>query len=153
MTTTTTHDFAANASNLAEPRPALSGMGRRAGAVLAGLVVIFAITTATDVALHLTHVFPPMGERMSDGLFLLATAYRIVYGVLGCYVAARLAPARPMAHAITLGGIGFVLSTIGAACMWDAGPSWYSLAVIAIALPCAWLGGALRQRQLARARA
>jgi hypothetical protein len=28
--------------------------------------------------------------------------------------------------------------------MWDAGPAWYSLAVIAIAMPCAWAGGKLR---------
>jgi hypothetical protein len=153
MTTTTTHDLGANISDLAHVRPARRRLGRSTGAVLAGLVVIFAVTTAIDVALHLTHVFPPLGERMADGLFLLATAYRILIGVLGCHVAARLAPARPMAHALVLGGIGVVLSTIGAACMWDAGPSWYSLAVIAISLPCAWLGGALRQRQLERARA
>jgi hypothetical protein len=145
---TTSHDFSANLSSLAEQQPSGRRKARGAGAVLAGLVVIFAVTTATDVALHLTNVFPPLGERMSDGLFLLATAYRVVYGVLGCYVAARLAPVRPLAHAMALGAIGFVLSSIGAFCMWDAGPSWYSLAVIAIALPCAWLGGVLRLRQL-----
>jgi hypothetical protein len=148
---TSTHDFGSNLSTVTGQQPSRRRMARRAGAVLAGLVVIFAVTTATDVALHLTNVFPPMGERMSDGLFLLAMAYRIVYGVLGCYVAARLAPARPLAHALALGAIGLVLSSIGAACMWDAGPSWYSLAVIAIALPCAWLGGMLRVRQLGRA--
>jgi hypothetical protein len=27
--------------------------------------------------------------------------------------------------------------------MWEAGPAWYSLAVIGIALPCAWVGGKL----------
>jgi uncharacterized membrane protein HdeD (DUF308 family) len=144
----TTPDLSANLSHLERPTPRRTARG--AGAVLAGLVVIFAVTTASDVALHLTGVFPPLGERMSDGLFLLATAYRVAYGVLGCYVAARLAPARPLAHALTLGAIGVVLSTIGAACMWDAGPSWYSLAVIAIALPCAWVGGMLRARQLGR---
>ncbi len=117
---------------------------RRIGAVLAGLIAIFVLSTATDMALHATGVFPPWSERMSDALFLLALAYRIVYGVAGCYVTARLAPDRPMQHALALGAVGVVFSTAGAVAMWDAGPAWYSLAVIAIAMPCAWVGGKLR---------
>jgi hypothetical protein len=122
---------------------------RRIGAVLAGLILIVVLSTATDMVLHATGVFPPVGQPMSDALFLLALAYRIVYGVAGCYVAARLAPDRPMQHALALGVIGLVLSTVGAIAMWDAGPAWYSLAVIAIVLPCAWAGGRLRIMQLA----
>lgn len=122
-------------------------MLRSIGAVLAGLVAIFVLTTAVDVALHAAGVFPPWEQRMSDGLFVLALAYRIVFGVVGCYIAARLAPARPMLHAIVLGAVGVVLSTVGAIVMWNAGPAWYSLAVIAIALPCAWAGGQLYLRR------
>jgi hypothetical protein len=116
---------------------------RSIGAVLAGLVAIFVLSTATDVALHAAGVFPPWGVRMGDSLFLLALSYRIVYGVAGCYVSARLAPDRPMLHALALGAVGVVLSTAGAVAMWDAGPAWYSLGVIAIAIPCAWAGGKL----------
>jgi hypothetical protein len=121
---------------------------RRVGAVLAGLLAIFIVTTATDVALHATGVFPPLGQRMADALFLLATAYRIVYGVAGSYLTARLAPDRPVQHALALGLIGVALSTAGAVVMWSAGPPWYSLSIIAIALPCAWAGGTLRATQL-----
>ena len=116
---------------------------RRLGAVLAGLVAIFILSIATDMAMHASGVFPPVGQPMSGALFLLALTYRIVYGVAGCYVAARLAPDRPMQHALALGAVGLVLSTAGAVAMWDAGPAWYSLAVIAIAMPCAWAGGKL----------
>jgi hypothetical protein len=48
------------------------------GAVLAGLLFIFIVTTIVDVVLHATGVFPPWGQPMSDALFGLATAYRIV---------------------------------------------------------------------------
>ena len=116
---------------------------RHVGAVLAGLLAIFAITTVTDIVLHATGIFPPWGQPMSTALFLVALAYRIVYGVLGCYIAARLAPDRPMRHAMALGVVGVILSTAGAVAMWQAGPAWYSLAVIAISLPCAWVGGKL----------
>ena len=129
---------------------------RRIGAVLAGFLAIFILSIATDVALHATGVFPPWGQPMSDALFLLATAYRIVFGVAACYIAARLAPDRPMQHALALGVVGFAVSILGAVATWDRGPAfgshWYPVAIIAITMPCAWAGGRLRVMQL-RARA
>jgi multisubunit Na+/H+ antiporter MnhB subunit len=120
---------------------------RSVGAVLAGLIAIVIISIATDSAMHATGVFPPFGEPMSDALFLLATAYRIVYSVAGCYIAARLAPDRPMRHALALGVVGVVVSSAGAVATWNLGPAfgphWYPLALIALAMPCAWLGGKL----------
>ena len=125
---------------------------RRIGAVLAGFLAIFILSTATDVALHATGVFPPWGQPMRDALFLLATAYRIVFGVAGCYIAARLAPDRPMQHALALGVVGFAVSILGAVATWDRGPAfgphWYPVAIIAITMPCAWAGGRLRVMQL-----
>jgi hypothetical protein len=121
---------------------------RRIGAVAAGLVAIFAVTTATDVVMHLAGVFPPMdAPAMSGPLFLLAFAYRLVFDVGGCYLTARLAPDRPMRHALALGAVGLVLSIGGAVVMWDAGPGWYPIALAASALPSAWLGGRLRERR------
>ena len=121
---------------------------RRAGAVFAGLLTIVILSTATDAVLHAAGVYPPYPQRMADALFLLATAYRIVFAIAAGYVAARLAPDQPMRHALVLGAIGVVLSTAGAAAMWELGPGWYSLAIIAIALPCSWAGARLRAAQL-----
>ena len=78
------------------------------GAVLAGFVAVFVLSLGTDVVLHATGVFPPWDQRMSDGLFLLATAYRTVYCIAGSYIAARLAPNRPMEHALVLGVLGLL---------------------------------------------
>ena len=116
---------------------------RSIGAVVAGFLTIVVLSTVTDVVLHASGVFPPLGQRMSDALFILALAYRIIYGVAGCYITARLAPDRPMLHSLVLGAVGVVVSIVGAVVMWEAGPAWYSLAVIAISLPCAWAGGKL----------
>ena len=121
--------------------------GRRAGAVVAGLLVIIVVTTATDVVLHATGVFPPWDQRVPDPLLVLATAYRIVFGVAGGYLTARLAPDKPMAHAVALGIVGIVLSTAGAVATWNAGPQfepkWYPLVLIVTALPSTWVGGRL----------
>jgi hypothetical protein len=129
---------------------------RSIGAVLAGLLAVFILSLGTDGVLHATGVYPPWLQPMSGALFMLATAYRLVYGVLGGYLAARLAPARPMRHALVLGVVGLALSITGAAATWNAGPElgprWYPLALVATALPCAWVGGKLCEMQL-RARA
>ena len=125
---------------------------RRVGAVLAGLVVIVVLSVGTDSLMHASGVFPPYGQPMADLLFALATVYRIVYGIAGSYVAARLAPDRPMRPALALGAIGVVISTAGAVATWgrgpEFGPAWYALAIIAISIPCAWVGGWLYTRRL-----
>ena len=120
---------------------------RSVGAVLAGLVFIFVSSLLTDVAMHATGIFPPWFEPMSNPLWFLAIGYRIVYGIIGCYIAARLAPERPMLHAWILGGIGVLLSLAGVAAVWDKGPEygpkWYAVAIVLISIPCAWIGGKL----------
>ncbi|MGH7549116.1 MAG: hypothetical protein ACREMM_13245 [Gemmatimonadales bacterium] len=123
---------------------------RRIGAVLAGVLVVVIPSVGTDAVLHATGVYPPSGQPMDDALFLLATAYRLVYGVAGGYIAARLAPDRPVSHALALGVVGLVLSTAGALATWNRGPEfgpkWYPLALIVTAIPCAWAGGKLREK-------
>ena len=125
---------------------------RSIGAVFAGFLAVVVLSIGTDMALHATGVFPPWSQRMSDALFLLATAYRTLYAVAGSYITARLAPHRPMKHALVGGVVGLVLSTVGAVATWDRGPDfgphWYPLALIATAMPCAWAGGRLRAMQL-----
>jgi 4-amino-4-deoxy-L-arabinose transferase-like glycosyltransferase len=116
-------------------------------AVFAGLLVIALLSTATDEALRAVGVFSASGQPMSEWLFLLAAAHRIVYSTLGCYLAARLAPNRSMKHALLLGLIGVAMSTLGALATWsegpDFGPKWYPISLIFVALPCAWCGGKL----------
>lgn len=122
-------------------------LGRSVGAVLAGLLSVVVLSTLTDAVMHATQVFPPAGEVMSGGLFGLATAYRLIFGVLGGYVTARLAPRAPLRHALILGAIGFVLSCLGALATIgrgpEFGPMWYPLALVVTALPCSWAGAKL----------
>lgn len=127
-------------------------IGRSTGAVLAGMVVGIVLALGTDLALHAAGVFPALGQPMSSPLLLLATIYRTVYGVVASYITARLAPYRPMLHALVGGFIGLVVSIVGAVVTWNAGPAfgpkWYPLALIVLAMPSAWAGGQLRCMQL-----
>jgi len=118
--------------------------------VLAGFFATFILSVATDLALRATDVFPPWGQRMSDALFVLATVYRTIYAVAGGYITARLAPDRPMGHALTLGVIGLFAAIAGTIATWDKGPEfgpkWYPLALVVFAIPSVWLGGKLALR-------
>jgi hypothetical protein len=70
-----------------------------------------------------------------------------VYGIVGGYVTARLAPDRPVQHALALGVVGLILSIAGALATWNRGPEfgpkWYPIAIAVLALPSAWVGGVL----------
>jgi hypothetical protein len=126
--------------------------------VLAGMFVGIVLTLGTDVVLHVIGVFPPWGQSMAgfEGALVLATVYRTIYGIVGSYLAARLAPDRPMLHALILGGVGLAVSILGAAVTWNRGPAfgphWYPLALIVLALPQAWVGGKLGIVQLRASR-
>ena len=125
-------------------QPAPKHIGKSILSILAGFVVVVAISIGTDVILELTGVLPKIGTRLSDSQALLATVYRTIYGVVGSYVTARLAPNKPMKHALIGGAIGIVIATIGAAVTWNhvpsLGPHWYPVSLIIGALPTAWLG-------------
>ena len=122
---------------------------RSVGAIVAGLLVTALLSIATDAVMHATGVFPPSGEPMAGSLYVLATAYRVVFTVLGGYVTATLAP-RPMLDVTILGVIGVLIATAGAAATWNAGPAfgprWYPVLLVVTALPCVWAGGLWRVR-------
>ena len=122
------------------------------GAVVVGALVGILFSTGTDAVMRAMGYFTEGGRRMGNGPFAIATIYRVVYGIAGAYLTARLAPNRPLIHAIVLGFLGFFASIVGAAAMWNQlpalAPKWYPLVLVVLALPTAWAGGTIRLMQL-----
>ncbi len=116
---------------------------RSLGAIFAAIVIGIVLSLGTDALLRLAGLAPPLGRPMGNGLLLLATVYRTVYGVLGSYITAQLAPYKPMAHAMILGLMGLAANVLGTVSTWNnnLGPHWYPIALVVLALPTAWLGG------------
>jgi hypothetical protein len=71
-------------------------LGRSVWAIVAGFLAVVILSIATDVVLHKVGIYPPLGQRLSEKLSLLATIYRTIYAILGSYITARLAPKRPI---------------------------------------------------------
>ncbi|MGZ6042141.1 MAG: hypothetical protein ACXWKW_08095 [Asticcacaulis sp.] len=117
-------------------------IGRSFLALLAGFVVNIVLTIVTDLILHVASILPAQGSPINDVQSALAALYRTVYAVLGSYLVARLAPGRPMGHALLGAAIGMVLATLGAVATWNLNlsPHWYPVSLIVLALPAGWAG-------------
>jgi hypothetical protein len=118
-------------------------------AVAAGVLFIVIVTTLVDIVLHATGVFPPMDQPINDTLALLATSYRIVISVGGAWLTARLAPNKPMKHAMILGYVGVVMGLVGVVATWNLalGPRWYPILLVVLAIPQCWAGGRIYEMQ------
>jgi hypothetical protein len=124
---------------------------RSIGAVLAGLIAIIVLAGAIDAAFRAAGVYPPLFQPMADDRWALALATRVVAGIVGGMLTARLAPARPMRYVVVLGCIGTLLRLMGVLFTWNKGPEfgplWFSISVAVSALPCTMLGGRLISRR------
>jgi hypothetical protein len=118
---------------------------RSIGALAAGLVTLAALCVLTDKLLVAAHLFPSPDEHRPYTLALLAivAAYCTVYTLLGGYLTARLAPTRPVAHAVVLGMLGMALSTLGTMHSWQIGNGWNAITLVAEGIPCCWIGALL----------
>lgn len=130
-------------------KPALAGTL----AVVAGFAVTAIGSIATDAALEAGSVFPRSPEAMTGTMFAVACAYRGAFTILGGYVAARLAPDRPMRHAAILAMIGLLAGIAGVIGFYTVGegklgPAWYAFSIPLQAAPCVLLGGWLATRRL-----
>ena len=138
---------------MSDPQPPRQ-LARSFLAILTGIIFGIVLSIGTDILMHALGILPPLGQPASNSSLLLATIYRTVYGVISSYITARLAPNRPMMHALVLGLLGFVVSIAGAVVTWNKGPAfgphWYPVTLVVLAIPTAWLGGKLREQQLAR---
>lgn len=112
------------------------------GAVIAGFALLVILSMTTDIILEKAGIMKtePFVEN-PVWLIAIIILYRTIFNTIGCYLTARLAPNKPMKHAIILGIIGVVLTIVGLIAMWDIPPRWYPISLIVLTLPAAWLGG------------
>jgi hypothetical protein len=119
-------------------------------AILAGFVLIATLAFATDTVLQGAGILPVTGATKFESRHsALALSYHLAYVVLGGYVAARLAPSHPMAHALGLGVLGMAFSAVGLAAIieGDLAPAWYGWALVVLSIPVTGLGGKLLELQ------
>lgn len=129
-------------------------VARSVAAVVVGFLVIGMLAIGTDGIVKATvpGVFGPDDRVDSVPWLLIIQLYVFVYAAFGCWLAARMAPNRPMRHALILGALGFAFNIAGTIALWDKMPAWYHIVALALVMPAAWVGGRIRERQLASER-
>jgi hypothetical protein len=125
-------------------------IGRSILALLAGFIVNVVLSLGTDFGFQAVGILPAIGHgSINDFQSALAAAYRTIYAVISSYIVARLAPYRPLEHALVGAAIGMMFATAGAVATWNKalGPHWYPLSLIVLALPSGWAGAKLWMTQ------
>jgi hypothetical protein len=123
------------------------------GAVLAGYIVSAVLTGLTIAVLGA--LFPISYQPENVGWVVFNVIYGCAFAVVGGYVAARLAPSRPMAHAVVLGTLMAVFAVLTAVAVATAPPSpeyanqpgWYYPVLAITVLPSIVLGAWLYTRR------
>ena len=132
------------------------GIIRSVLAVLAGIVTLtvtsFAIEAAADPLLM--WMFPhalPNRAAISYNLWsaLLMFSYTFLCVVAGGYVTAWIARRAPVLHALVMGVVQVALTFWAMKAFADIAPMRNWIVAIALTIPAAWLGGALRARRSA----
>lgn len=140
-------------SDSPNPSPDQPALLRHMVPVLVGGVVILMLTIVTDNWLAARGLLPTAGVAPTVGSLLLVAAYRGVFAIIGCHMAARLAPTgQPrIRYALALGGLLLVLNVIGATSNRGLFPMWYVLMNLALPIPWAIIGGGTAARVMANA--
>lgn len=123
-------------------------MGRLILSIVAGIAVITILSTGTDLILEASGFFPPPSQGLFDtGLLLIATTYRFIYQVIGCYVASMIAKERSNGAVWFMGVFGAIMWIAGGLANQDLGPLWYSIVGAVLSVPSALLGQKLYNRK------
>ena len=114
-------------------------------AFLAAIASTFVLSYGTDAILIATNLMESDALPDSVAIVALIIAYRTAYNVLGAYILAKLAPARPMLHVMILGVFG-VLGSLSAMAAMPEGGFAYPIILALLVLPSVWVGAKLAER-------
>jgi hypothetical protein len=114
---------------------------RSLAAVVAGYLV-FGVSSAIlfGVSGQDPHLLP------GAGFLVCSLLYGAAFAGFGGYLAARLAPVRPMLHAAIVAGLIAAIALASMIVEWHAGSVWSELVVLFAVAPAAAVGGWLRTR-------
>ena len=118
------------------------------GVVLLAFVGSALLSVITDFVLESIGILPdPKNGLFETWAIIIVLIYRGAYTILAGFVVGKLAPNKPMLHAIILGVIGTVITLLAISNPEFAQKSklWFGYTLAAISIPCLWLGVKIQQ--------
>ena len=116
--------------------------------IAAGFLFIAVLTLGTDVLVRVAFpdAFDESGHTEKLPLLIFSLVDLGIYTIVGCYLAARLAPSRPMWHALVVGVLGLIFLVADTIELWPKAPTWFNVLSLAPMMLYAWIGGKLAER-------
>ena len=117
-------------------------------AIISGLFIVLVFSGLTDYLLTLAKFYPDTTDmsQFTYTMLFVSIIYRLIFQIIGCYITGILST-KPMLYSLVLGSIGTLIATIGTIANWnmttDIGMHAFCIALIAFALPTAWIAGKL----------
>lgn len=118
------------------------------GVILLSFAIIALMSVLTDFLLEKIGVLPnPEKGLFETWAILLVLFYRAIYTVFAGFIIARLAPNKPILHAIILGVIGtsITLWAISSPEFAQKSTLWFGYTLAILTIPCLWLGVKIQQ--------
>ncbi|HZI28704.1 MAG TPA: hypothetical protein VFD64_11120 [Gemmatimonadaceae bacterium] len=115
-------------------------MMKAVGAGLVALLTMLVVSSASAAVF-----FAAFSEEALVRFAIFAFAIDLGYGVIGGYLAARLARVAPLVSSLSCGILAVVFTVVASG---GAVPEWYALALQILLIPAAMTGGWLRARRL-----
>jgi hypothetical protein len=121
---------------------------RSIGVLLLAFVVNGLLSAGTDFLLESIGVLPDPSEGLFETwAIVLVLFYRGVYTIFTGFLIARLAPSKPVVHALILGLIGIVITILAtnSPAIAAKSPMWFGYTLAVITIPCMLLGVKIRE--------
>lgn len=122
-----------------------AGTGRVILAVIMGWIANAMLVGVTEVLLW-------MGMRSAGGklplrYYVIDLIFQCCYTVVGGYLCCLIVDGSRRAAMVGLIALGLVIGGLSLPASWPREPHWYRIALLAVWLPCVWIGWRLRERK------
>jgi hypothetical protein len=116
--------------------------------IAVGFLFIAVLTLGTDALVRVAFpdAFDESGRTEKLSILIFSVVDVGIYTIVGCYLTARLAPSRPMWHALVVGLLGLIFVVADTIAFWPEAPTWFNVLSLAPLMLYAWIGGKLAAR-------
>lgn len=122
-----------------------AGIGRVILAVVAGWLTNAILTGATEVLMWKS--MRGAGGHLPLKYYVIDLICQCCFTVVGGYLCCMIAGPSHRVALISLMALGLFIGGISLPSSWNREPHWYRIALLAVWVPCVWIGWRLRSQR------
>ena len=120
-------------------------MGRAVFAVVTGWLTNALLVGATEILLW-SMMRGPHG-KLPHSYYVIDLIFQCCFTVVGAYLCCVIASPSRRAAMFGLMCLGLLIGALSLPSSWSREPHWYRIALLAVWVPCVWIGWTLRSQR------